>query len=559
MCRGALLRYTGGAAKEEEAHRMDQNPFEQKVRETNERFRAESVPETAALAAVLLCALLLCAASLVSTGVIDPQAYRSGNVLIAKDSLGFNLAVLLLLVAAARLLRAARVSARLVRRESAVLLTLIGFVGLIWILLEKAQPAGDQLVCFNAAKAILHGDASALTDESGEWYFFFACSPNRFGTLLYTELLMRAFGERGILLAAPALNVLLLVFGYALLLRVTERIFGERVTLLTLLLLCVFLQPVLSCTVIDGAAPAFALSVWALERTLLYLRSGKKSELAGAAALFGFAALFRPFALVLAAAAALTLALSSCGKRSWVPLTAGVVIAAAAAVGLFAPRALYQARLDTDYGAGLSPAVWRAAERSADETEDIGTVRAYFSDLKEEYGLDFAAYAERAKADLAQMEQTDARSAAGRLTDRISAVWSEPTFGSVWASAAFEPFGERSGLALDFSGGTAAQTLNRVWNQLMQLLYAGAALSAAVLMVRRAEGKTLLPFAALFGVVFCLLAGPSAGNAVWILPLLCPLAALGTLDFGLDVAALFTRPATAWEQAKQESKGRRVR
>ncbi|HRX57608.1 MAG TPA: hypothetical protein P5075_02435 [Eubacteriales bacterium] len=539
---------------------MDQNPFEQKIRQANERLRAQSVPETAVLIVVLVCALLLCVASLAATSVIDPQAYQSGNVLFAKDSSGFNFAVLLLLAAAARVLRAARISERFLRRSTVLLLTLLGGVGLLWILLEKALPAGDQLVCYNAAKALVHGDTSALTDENGAFFFFFACSPNRFGTLFYTEVLMRVFGEKGILLAAPALNVLLVLFGYVLLLRLTENLFKDRrIALLTLFFLCIFFQPILSCTVIDGAAFAFALSAWALERTFLYLRNGKKRELAGAAVLFLFAALFRPFALAAAGAVVLALLLAAFRKRSWVPLAAGVVVAAAAVIGLFFPRVLYEARLSTDYGGGLNAVVWRAAERSAGETENMEEIRAYFNEQKEEYGLDFAAFAEQAEADLAAEEQTGAGSASEWLARRISAVWNEPTFGSLWASGAFEPFGERSELALSISGGTAAQALNRAWNQLMQLLYAGVFLSAILLMMQKSEGKMLLPAAVLFGVIFCLFSGPSAGNAVWFLPLLCPLAALGVFAFGVDVTALFTRPSTTWEQAKQERGSRKVK
>lgn len=560
MLKSALLLYTGVAEKKGNMLRMNQNPFEQKIRQTNERLRAQSVPETIALVAMMFGAFLLGSVSLVSTSVVDPQAYQSGKILFAKDAFIINLAMLMLLAALVRMLRAVRVSAPLVRRMTGVLLTLFGMVGVLWILLEKALPAGDQLVCYNAAEALIHGDLSALTDENGSLFFFFACSPNRFGTLFYTETLMRVFGEKGVLLAAPALNVLLLVFGYASLLRITGKLFGDRrVTLLTLLFLCAFLQPLLSCTVIDGAALSFALSVWALERTVFYLHNAKKSELAGAAGLFLLAALFRPAALVAAGAAALTLVFAACRKKRWVPVIAGVVIAAAAVAGLFLPRGIYQARLGTDYGAGLQPVVWRAAEQSAGQTENAETVRSYLEGLKSEYGLDFSAYAERAKTDLAQEGQADAYRAAERLTERISAVWNEPTFASIWSSAAFEPFGERSDLALNISGGAAAQTLNRAWNQMLQLLYTGVFLSAAVLLVRRAEGRMLLPLSVLAGIIFCLFSGASAGNAVWLLPLFCPLAAFGTVSFGLDVTTLFSRPATAWEQAKQGGKNRRVR
>ncbi len=155
---------------------------------------------------------------------------------------------------------------------------------------------------YNGAKALISGTTEDLTNEGGALFFYFACRPSRFGSLLYVELLMRVFGERGILLAGPVINVFLLAGAYAAILRMTGRLFQDnRVTLLTLFLLCVFLQPLVACTSIDGATLSFALSVWAVGFAIRFLQEDKKRYLVWIALLCAFSALLDGGAAVVAA------------------------------------------------------------------------------------------------------------------------------------------------------------------------------------------------------------------------------------------------------------------
>jgi hypothetical protein len=144
---------------------------------------------TAALIALLLFALTLTITSLVSTGKIDPDSYQSGTLVFSKDFFWYNAALLVFLTAACRALRVARVSDRAIRRLTGWLLVLTAIAGLLWILLAKAKPAGEQKYLFDAAMAIISGKTKDLVRESGSLFFYFAPTPNQFGNLAYVELL----------------------------------------------------------------------------------------------------------------------------------------------------------------------------------------------------------------------------------------------------------------------------------------------------------------------------------------------------------------------------------
>ncbi len=160
---------------------MTQNPMDRNEQQSS----AAKALELAALIALLLFAFALTITSLVSTGKIDPEAYESGTLLFTKDFFWYNAAVLVLLAAVCRALRVVRVSDRLIRRLTGWLLALTAIAGLLWILLAKAQPAGEQQYLFDAAKAIIAGKTKDLIRENGSLYFYFATSPTQFGNLAY--------------------------------------------------------------------------------------------------------------------------------------------------------------------------------------------------------------------------------------------------------------------------------------------------------------------------------------------------------------------------------------
>lgn len=531
---------------------MTQNPTDRNEQQSG----AAKALELAALIALLLFALTLTITSLVSTGRIDPNTYENGTLLFTKDFFWYNAAVLVFLTAACRALRVARVSDRAIRRLTGWLLVLTVIAGLLWILLAKAQPAGEQKFLFDAAKAIISGKTKDIVRESGSLYFYFATSPNQFGNLAYVELLTRVFGTKGILIAAPVLNVLLLVFSYASILRTTGRLFRDnRVTLLALLLLCVSLQPLLLCTAIDGGVLAAALTVWAMGRIVLYMQYGKKANLVWGAVFIVLAAALSPVGRAAAVALALMIGLYVLKQRKWFPAITALIMLAVSLLAPVGMRLIYQARMEAVFGSGLPAVVWKAAEKSSGASVSREGARAYVDTLREEYDLDFAAYAEQAKADLA--DTADGQSAPAA---RLSAEWNEPTFTSVWSSGASEPFGERSNYAERiYEASREGKGLNGFFAQSLTLVYMGAFLASMVYLKKRGTEQMVLPLVVLTGVLSLAGYGAEVPQAVRLLPLLCPLAAYGLLSFGLDLSTHLTRPETSWEEAKSGRRRRNVK
>ena len=535
---------------------MTQNPMDRNEQQSG----AAKALELAALIALLLFALTLTIASLVSTGKIDPEAYKSGTLVFSKDFFWYNAALLVFLTAACRALRVARVSDRAIRRLTGWLLVLTAIAGLLWILLAKAKPVGEQKYLFDAAKAIIGGKTKDLVRESGSLYFYFATSPNQFGNLAYVELLTRVFGAKGILIAAPVLNVLLLVFSYASILKTTGRLFRDnRVTLLALLLLCVSFQPLLLCTAIDAGVLAAALTVWAMGRIVLYMQYGKKANLVWGAVFAVLAAALSSVGRAAAVALALMIGLYVLKHKKWFPAVTAVVLLA---VSLFAPvgmRLMYQARLETDFSAGLSAVVWKAAESESGASVSREGARSYVDGLREEHDLDFSAYTAQAKADLAESAE-EQLSPAARLFKRLNGEWNEPTFASVWSSGAFEPFGERSNYAERiYEASREGEGLNGFFAQSLTLLYLGAFLAFMVFIKKRSTEQMVLPLIVLTGVLSLAGYGAETPQTVRLLPLLCPLAAYGLLSFGLDLTVHLTRPETSWEEAKSGRRRRNVK
>ncbi|HWP21448.1 MAG TPA: hypothetical protein VN417_01805, partial [Candidatus Cryosericum sp.] len=498
--------------------------------------------------------------SLVSTGKIDPNAYESGTLLFTKDFFWYNAAVLVFLAAACRALRVTRVSDRLIRRLTGWLLVLTAIAGLLWILLAKAQPAGEQQYLFDAAKAMIKGKTKDLVRESGSLYFYFATSPAQFGNLAYVELLTRVFGVKGILIAAPALNVLLLVFSYASILKTTGRLFRDnRVTLLALLLLCVSFQPLLLCTVIDAGLLCASLTVWSIGRMVQFIQYGKKANLVWGALLAALAAALGTVGSAAAVALALLLGLHALKQKKWFPAITALAILAVALAAPAGMRLIYQARLETDFGSGLPAVVWKAAERESGASVSREGARAYVGQLRKEYEQDYSAYAEQAKKDLA--ETADEQSApAARLLARLSAEWNEPTFASLWSSGAFKPFGERSNYAERiYESSREGKGLNGYFEHPLSLLYLGVLLASAVLLKKRSTEQMILPLIAVVSALALAGYGAKAPETVRLLPILCPFAAYGLLSFGLDLSTHLTRPETSWEEAKSSSRRRNVK
>ena len=509
--------------------------------------RMANALEIAALWGVLLFALMLLYTSLTSTNYIDPANYSGQHIIAHTDNIVFNLIVTAVAIAIFRLLRVIRLPRWFVLSACIVFLAALAFIGIAWSLLMRATPISDQQVLFSSALNLVKGDYSALQDTTGYEYFYFVRFPFQLGFLSILEGMVRIFGERGTLVAAPILNVLLLMSGYAALLMTTDRLFGDlRVTFLTLLLLCLCPQPVFACVWLYGLIPALAFALWSVYFAVRFVQSGKVSSALLAAGFSAMAVYCKPNAWISAVALAIVLVLHALKTRGWKPLVAAVLL-----LGLCIPlpklvQAAYEERIGVSFGKGYPMSAWMAMGMR-DSWMASGWYNAYSKEMYNTYGTDLEAIAARNKKDIEKSQKKfakDPREAGQFYQEKFASQWNESTFESIWIAVVTEPYGggDRASLAQSlYDGRWPGEMLEKGLNYILQVVYAGFVLGTIVIMRKRESIQLIFPITILGGLLFHLLFEANSKYALTYVPMFLPIAAYGILTFGVNASALFTK------------------
>lgn len=522
-----------------------QKPLEREIDRNSGNVRAAGALELLALIAALVCALALVYTSLTTTNYIDPTLYEGQHILAKTDPFLLNLAITLVAIALLRVLRITRLPDWFVKSASVVCLLALALIGIAWSLLMKAIPISDQEVLFTSAANLVRGDLSALRDTAGYEYFYFVRFPYQLGFLSCLEALVRVFGEQGTLIAAPIFNVLLLISGYGALLLTTQKLFGDnRVTFLTLLLLCVCIQPVLACTWIYGLIPALAFTLWGVYFAVRFLQTSRYWNLLPAALFCALAVYMKPNAWIGAVAVAIALLLHALKTRGW-----KTVVAAALLLALCCPlpkiaQAAYEERIGVSFGKGYPMSSWMAMGMR-ESWMAAGWYNEYSKEMYHTYGTDLAAITERNKEDIANSLagfRDDPEAAYAFYQEKFASQWNEPTLESIWISVVCESYADRGKLAQSlYDGRWPGAVLEKAMDYALQLVYVGFALSLLILLRKRGVEQMILPVAIVGGILFHLLFEANAKYALSYLPLFLPGAAYGILTFGVSTRPWFVK------------------
>ncbi|WP_102410565.1 hypothetical protein [Beduinella massiliensis] len=331
---------------------------------------------------------------------------------------------------------------RLPRRFlTALLFAFTAVFGAAWVLRVRAMPAFDSLSLYSAALAFARGNLSALSDANS----YFRAYPFQLGYTALLEAAARLFREDAVLWAMQLFNVLCLLAAYAALLRLSAHLFEDSsVRVLLLLLLAGLVQPAFLCTFVYGTLPALALMLWALERLCAYLRDGRRAALCLSLVLIVPAVLLKYNCLIAAVAMAITLALSAAPSAAPSAARRRRALALAATAMLLLPLlaqgavvALYEARAQTDLGAGMPQVAWLAMGLSQGDGRSAGWHTASWVDTFYASGCDAQATRraslEGIRNSLWRFAQNPARAFAF-LGDKLLSQWTEPTFESIWVS-----------------------------------------------------------------------------------------------------------------------------
>ena len=509
--------------------------------------RAANALELSALAAVLIAALALCYTSLTTTNYINPYHYQAQQIASRTDSLLFNLILTAGILIVMRVLRLVRIPRWFVKAASALLLTALAAVGIAWSLMMRATPISDQGILLNSAMTMWTGDRSILSNPTTYEHFYFVRFPFQIGYLSVLELCVRLFGEMQTMVLVPIFNTLLLVSSYAALLMTTDRLFGDaRVTLLTLFWLCLCPQPLFACAWMYGLIPALACTLWSVYFALRYMKDGKIRFAALAAGCSALAVYLKPNAWIGAAAIAIVFVLQAIRTRGWKPLLAAALLLAACYPLPKAAQALYEKRIGTEFGEGYPMSSWMAMGMQ-ESWMASGWYNGYSQEMYKTYGTDLDAIRARNKTDIENSVRSfveDPQMTYLFYQDKFASQWNESTFESLWIAIVGNPYGqeERPILARSlYDGRWPGILLEKEMNYSLQAMYAGFALGLVVMLRKRESGQLLFPLIILGGILFHLLFEANSKYALTYLPMFAPVAAYGTLMFGVNARQWFVK------------------
>lgn len=493
--------------------------------------RLTRILECIALAVALLFALALAGTSLFASARISPEQYGILQIDLFGENALANAAVVVIGILVLALIGKITVTKRFNVIFGTAALTMLAMFGVVWVLSVKAHAESDGDVLIQIAERIIAGDYAPVANSGEYLHYYLVRFPYQCGLLAFLEASIRIFGATGTLSAVRLANVALLISSYAALLLIADRLFhDQRITFMTLLLLCFSVQPLISTTFVYGLIPAFALCVWGVYFTIRYVQNGKIRNMIPAAFLFALAALLRSNTWIVIAAVGIVLALVALRRKKFMPLLLFALIAALALPLPKLAQTSYEKRLDTSFGTGYPKSYWMAMSLQKGWKATGWHVQDYQLAMQDEYGEDTSAIDARAKEDIRQgvAELLTSPSKLGNyLFEKLVSQWDEPTFMSVWITKAVPVYTDPKPLAQFVYGDSFDDAYRLVMKKTILVLYASYALGVGFLLQRGESERLLLPLIVLGGILFHLLFEAKSQYVLEYLPLFCPIAAYG--------------------------------
>ena len=509
--------------------------------------RAANILGILAMIAVLLVALALLGTSLFASARINPEQYVLLKIDLLQENPWINALFAAAGIAIIILLGKIPVSKRFNTIFGILVLGMLALIGLVWVRSVKAFAESDGDVLIRIAERIIANDYTSVA-KSGEYlHYYMVRFPYQCGLLSCLEVLVRLFGSTNALLLARVCNVGLLVSSYAALLMTTQRLFqDDRVTFVTILLLCVNPQPILSCTFVYGLIPALALDLWAVYFVVRAVQTNRWRNMVPTILLLAAATYLRSNTWIVIVAVAVILSLSALRGKKLAPLLLAVVLIAACLPLPGMAQTFYEERLDTSFGKGYPKSYWMAMSLQKGWKATGWHVQEYQQSMEQQYGEDVDAIDMRARQDIQASVSAlfrDSKALSNYLFEKLVSQWDEPTFMSIWITKSVYTYAEPTALARFVYSDAFDGVYRLAMKQSLMTLYAGFALAAVFLLRRRDELCLLLPLILVGGILFHLLFEAKSQYVLEYLPFFTPLAAYGALSFGQFLSGLAHRKA----------------
>ena len=417
-------------------------------------------------------------------------------------------------------------------------------VGLTWVLSLEGPPTCDAGILYDILIKMRTGakDATFLKNAGDMYRYYLVSYPFQFGFFSYTDLLFQITGETLLAPAIRVMSVLCIVSSYGAIMLLTQKIFrDEHVTLLTILLLAVCIQPLLYSAACYSQIPSFAFGIWGVYAAVNYLENRRKRNLLLAAVLLAVAVYLKPNAWIMIVAVAIAFVLDAIRARRWQSLLA---VLALVLLALPAPKLIqsyYEAETGTTFGKGYPLVSWIAMSLQEGDHTTGWYDHNYNVKLKRQFGEDMAGISKQSVIDI-QDGLRNITSEPGKLgvflSEKIGTQWLEPTFMCIWATnGGSAPVPTATNAFSQFFYGERFDNIFRfAMRYYLILIYGGALLSVSMLFRRRTDAALILPLIILGGVLYHVLFEAQSRYALNYLPLFAPVAAYGILALGSVVA-----------------------
>jgi len=467
--------------------------------------------------------------SLVQTCRIDIHFSKDNfeHVSFLNDNILLNLVVLAALVLLAVLMMRVAVKPKTVVWVSTASIAVTAAIGVWWVISSKSLPSADSRYIVSAAQELIRGNNNVLLST-----FYFKTYPFQTGYLLFAEGFLRLFGINQLTLF-QLLNVLFVVLTQIAILRIARELFCDpRVELLTAILLCLCLQPVLLSVFLYGTIPGMALSVWSLYFIVHTIRKKRASSLIPAAVLIAIAILLKKNYWIVLIAESVMLLLFALREKKWIVTVFFTVAISLSFLLPAATQRFYEVRAGEPFGKGTPQMAWLVTG-FRDSSLCAGWYNGYTNYILSQNNYDYDVTLAQCKTDFAERADIFLSRPiyfGSFFYHKIMSQWNEPEFQTIWVNAIYERSGEATDLVKSICDGEAGLALEVYFNQLMQLIYAAMAFAFFVLFRKkeeRDEARMIIPMILLGAAIYHALFEAKSLYAVIYVPMMLPYAAYG--------------------------------
>lgn len=352
-----------------------------------------------------------------------------------KDNVAVNILALLvffaLFVLLTKLSSKIKISERVLNVIHYVLLTVIGILGVIWVMSAKVTPKEDQLFIQQSLEAFLNGDRTPFL--KGGYIFIY---PHQTGFMWFSLVVSKLFGLYNYT-AFQLINVIGLILFYEGITKLFEAMgVGKKIGIMVLVTGILFYPLILYTTFVYGNILGLAFATLSIERAYHIDKNKPVINMILSALLMGLAVMCKKNYIIFAIGLIIWLFVKTCDEKKKNNPIAMILVCIGVCIGMKAPLMLTEKMMDCKLDSGI-PSISFVAMGLQEGERAPGWYNEYTKDVAYVCDYDGKAEAKMAGENVKESINKFAASpsyAAGFFLNKTTSQWCNPTFQSVWVN-----------------------------------------------------------------------------------------------------------------------------